>query len=159
LSVPAVNSSLQRARRALHEQSVFPETPTALPTPQLQSLLDRYVSLWEQADIPGLVALLREDAWFTMPPLPAWFQGRTAIATVLSTRIFPPGRHWRLLPTRANGSPAYGLYRREAGADSYQLFGLIILSIEGEHIGSLVAFLEPSRLSPFALPPTLASSL
>src|SRR5260370_9476102 len=74
------------------------------------------MTLWEQADIPGLVALLREDAWFTMPPIPTWFQGRADIATVLSTRIFIPGRQWRLLPTRANGSPAFGFYRREAGA-------------------------------------------
>ena len=109
LSVPAVNSALQRARRALHQRNVGSEAPLAEPHPHVHTLLDRYVALWEQADIPGLVALLREDAWFTMPPIPAWFQGRAAIATVLSTRIFTPGRHWRLLPTRANGSPAFGL--------------------------------------------------
>jgi RNA polymerase sigma-70 factor (ECF subfamily) len=155
LSVPAVNSALQRARRALKEHNVLPETPTALPTPQLQSLLDRYVTCWEQEDIPGLVALLREDAWFTMPPFPIWFQGRAAIATVLATRIFTLGRHWRLLPMRANGSPAFGLYRQEAGADVNQLFGLLVLDVEGEQIGSLVAFLELSSLSSFALPPIL----
>jgi RNA polymerase sigma-70 factor, ECF subfamily len=157
LSVPAVNSGLQRARRALQERNVLPEIPTALSTVQLQSLLDRYVTLWEQADIPGLVALLREDALFTMPPIPAWFQGRAAIATALSRSIFTPGRQRRLLPARANGSPAFGLYQREAGADAYQLIGLVVLGIEGEQIGSLVAFLEPSRLLPFALPPTLPS--
>src|SRR5258707_8825132 len=104
LSVPAVNSALQRARRALQERNVIPETPAALPTLQLQSLLNRYATFWEQANIPGFAALLREDAWFTMPPTPAWFQGRAAIATLLSKRIFTPGRHWHLLPTRANGS-------------------------------------------------------
>ena len=155
LSVPAVNSTLQRARRALHQRNVGSEAPLALPSPHVQDLLDRYVALWEQADIPGLVALLREDAWFTMPPFPAWFQGRAAIATVLSASIFTPGRHWRLLPTRANGSPAFGLYRREAGADVYQLSGLVVLGVEGEQIASLVAFLELSSLSSFALPPTL----
>jgi RNA polymerase sigma-70 factor, ECF subfamily len=157
LSVPAVNSGLQRARHALQERNVLLETPTALPTLQLQSLLDHYVTLWEQADIPGFVALLREDAWFTMPPLPVWFQGRAAIATVLQTRIFTPGRQRHLLPTRANGSPAFGLYQREPEADFYQLFGLVVLGIEGEQIGNLVAFLEPSSLSSFALPPTLPS--
>ena len=158
LSVPAVNSSLQRARRALQESSMLPETQTSLPTLQLQSLLDRYVMCWEQEDIPGFVALLREDAWFTMPPFPVWFQGRAAIATVLATSIFTLGRQRRLLPTRSNGSPAFGLYQQEAGADAYQFIGLIVLGIVGEQIGSLVAFLEPSRLSSFALPPTLASS-
>ena len=157
LSVPAVNSALQRARRALQERNVLPENQTALLPTQLQPLLERYVTFWEQADIPGLVALLREDAWFTMPPLPAWFQGRAAIATVLATRIFPPGRHWRLFPTRANGSPAFGLYRREAGEGDYHLFGLIVLGMVGEQIGSLVAFLDLSSLSPFALLPTLPS--
>lgn len=158
LSVPAVNSALQRARRTLQKSDVLLEMSDPLPDSQLQSLLDRYVALWEQADIPGFVALLREDAWFTMPPLPVWFQGRTAIATVLSTRIFTSGRQRRLLPTRANGSPAFGLYQREAGVDVYQLIGLIVLDVKGEQIGNLVAFLEPSRLSPFALPPTLPAS-
>ena len=142
----------------MQQLHVFQEAPFALASPQLQTLLDRYVALWEQADIPGLVALLREDAWFTMPPLPAWFQGRTAIATALAKSIFTQGRQRRLLPTRANGSPAFGLYQQEAGADAYQLIGLMVLVIEGEQIGSVVAFLEPSLISPFALPLTLVSA-
>ena len=159
LSVPAVNSALQRARRALHQRNVGSEAPLVEPRPHVQVLLDRYVALWEQADIPGLVALLREDAWFTMPPIPAWFRGRAAIATRLSTNIFTPGRQWRLLPTRANSSPAFGLYRREAEAGVYQLFGLMVLGVVGEQLASLVAFLELSSLSSFALPPTLPSTL
>ena len=155
LSVPAVNSALQRARRALHQRDVGSEVPAAEHRSHIHTLLERYMTLWEQADIPGFVALLREDAWFTMPPFPAWVQGRAAIATVLSTRVFTPGRHWRLLPTRANGSPAFGLYRQEAGADVSQLFGLIVLGVEGEQIASLIAFLELSSLSSFALPPIL----
>jgi RNA polymerase sigma-70 factor (ECF subfamily) len=155
LSVPAVNSGLQRARRALHQRNVGSEAPQAGPRPHVQDLLDRYMTLWEQADIPGFVALLREDAWFTMPPFPAWFQGRAAIATIFSTRIFTPNRQWRLLPTHANGSPAFGLYRQEAGADIPQIFGLVVLGVEGEQIASLVTFLDLSSLSPFALPPTL----
>lgn len=155
LSVPAVNSGLQRARRALREGNVLPEVQIPLPTIQLQTLLDRYVACWEQANIPGFVALLREDAWFTMPPRPVWYQGREAIAMVLATHIFTPGRGRRLLPTRANGSPAFGLYQREAGADVYQCRGLIVLGIAGEQVGNLVAFLEPSLLAPFSLPPTL----
>ncbi|GHO57513.1 RNA polymerase subunit sigma-70 [Ktedonobacter robiniae] len=155
LSVPAVNSALQRARRALRQRNVGSEAEMILPRPQLQELLDRYVTLWEQADIPGLVALLREDAWFTMPPLPAWVQGRAAIATLFQTSLFPPCRQWHLLPTRANGCPAFGLYRREAGADDSQLFGMVVLDVEGTQIVSMVAFLELSSLSFFALPPTL----
>jgi len=156
LSVPAVNSGLQRARRALQERQVLSEAPIALPSPQLQSLLDRYVALWEQADIPGLVGLMREDAWFTMPPIPAWYQGRAEIATLFQTSIFFIPRQWRLLPTRANASPAFGLYQREAEGSVYQLFGLMVLGVVDEQIASLVAFLDLSCLSFFALPSRLA---
>jgi RNA polymerase sigma-70 factor (ECF subfamily) len=155
LSVPAVNSALQRARRALHQRQADSTAPSALAGPRLRDLLDRYVAAWEQADIPGFVALLREDAWFTMPPIPIWFQGRAAIATTLAARIFTPGRQRRLLSRLANGSPAFGLYQQEPGAGEYRLLGLIVLGVVGEQIGSLVAFMDPSRLSAFALPPTL----
>ena len=156
LSVPAVNSALQRARHTMQQRHVGSEEKLALPRPQLQNLLDRYVALWEQADIPGLVELLREDAWFTMPPLPVWFQGPTSIAAWLATTIFIPGRSFRLLPTRANGSQAFALYRRQAEEENYQLFGLLVLDVEGERIASVVGFMEVSSLSRFALPSTIA---
>ena len=155
LSVPAVNSALQRARRTLHQRNLGSEAPMALPRSQLQDLLERYLTLWEQADIPGLVALLREDAWFTMPPIPAWFQGRAAIATLFQTPLFTATHLRHLLPTRANGSPAFGLYQWEAETGIYQLFGLVVLGVVGEQIAHIVAFLEPSSFSSFALPPTL----
>ncbi len=157
LSVPAVNSALQRARHTLHQRHKEngSETPVAQPRPQLQNLLDRYMTLWQQADVPGLVALLREDAWLAMPPLPAWVQGRMAIATLLSLRIFTPDKQWRLLPTRANGSLAFGLYRREVGEDSYQLSSLWVLGMEGEQIGNIVVFLDVASFTAFGLPSTI----
>lgn len=157
LSVPAVNSALQRARQTLHQRSKEngSETPVAQPRPQLQNLLDRYMTLWQQADVPGLVALLREDAWLTMPPLPAWVQGRTDIATLLRLRVFTPGKQWRLLPTCANGCPAFGLYRREGGEDGYQPSSLWILGVEGEQIGSIVVFLDVTSFTAFGLPSTI----
>ncbi len=110
LSVPAVNSGLsghdalcRSATSAHRDPDRSPNLPITIPA-------YRYVTLWEQADIPGLVVLLRENAWFTMPPISTWFQGRAAIATALRTSIFTPGRQRALLLTRANGSPAFGLY-------------------------------------------------
>lgn len=153
LSVPAVNSSLQRARRVLRQTPEVSEAAPALSGSQLQILLDRYMDLWEQADIPGLVALLREDAWFTMPPIPGWFQGRAAIAAFLRTTVFAAPQQWLLLPARANASPAFGMYRQESEETGYQLFGLLVLGMAGEQIASTVTFLELSNLSPFALPP------
>ena len=158
LSVPAVNSSLQRARQALQQIQQGKEVSAPSRGFDINALLNRYMALWEQADIPGFVALLREDAWFTMPPRPIWFQGRADIATMLQTSIFTPGRKRRLLPTRANGSPAFGLYQQEAGTDGYQFLGLIVLGIAGEQIGNLVAFLDPASLSAFALPPAFPGS-
>ncbi|HXZ05057.1 MAG TPA: hypothetical protein VEH81_09490 [Ktedonobacteraceae bacterium] len=130
-------------------------TPVAQPRPQLQNLLDRYMTLWRHADIPGLVALLREDAWLTMPPLPARVQGRTDIATQLSLRVFTLGRQWLVLPTRANSCPAFGLYRREVGEDGYQLSGLWVLEVEGEQIGSIVAFVDVASFTAFGLLSTI----
>ena len=113
------------------------------------------MTLWQQADVPGLVALLRENAWLTMPPLPAWVQGRTDIATLLRLRVFTPGKQWRLLPTCANGCPAFGLYRREVGEDGYQPSSLWVLGVEGEQIGSIVVFLDVTSFTAFGLPSTI----
>ena len=157
LSVPAVNSALQRARRSLHPFHTLSQTSTSLPPPQLQTLLDRYVALWEQADIPGLVALLREDAWFTMPPIPAWFEGREEIATLFQTSIFTRPRQWHLYPTHANASPAFGLYQRNVETDMYQLFGLLVLDVADEQIANTIVFLDLPGLTSFALPPMLIS--
>ena len=154
LSVPAVNSALQRARQMLHQRSQENgrETPVSQSRPQIQNLLDRYMTLWQQADVPGLAALLREDAWLTMPPIPAWVAGRTDIATLFELRVFLPGRQWQMLPTRANGSPAFGMYRREAGEDSYQLSSLWVLGVEDEQIGSIAVFLDVASFTAFGLP-------
>jgi RNA polymerase sigma-70 factor, ECF subfamily len=155
VSVPAVNSALQRARSALRQPHEGGESPTVRPRHQIQDLFERYLALWEQADIPGLAALMREDAWFSMPPMPTWFQGRKTIAAVLATRIFTPGRQMWLWPTQANGSPAFGLYQRAFGAEFYQFMGLFVIGVVDGQIGSLVAFLDHASLTAFAFPATL----
>ena len=130
----------------------------APPRQSIQELLDRYVTLWEQADIPGFVALLREDAWFTMPPLPVWFQGRAAIAMMFQTHL----HSWQATVPAANARQWVSGFRTlSAGGRGrgLRLFGLMVLSVEGEQIASLVAFLDVASLASFALPPTLPSSL
>ncbi len=157
LSVPAVNSALQRARQTLQQryQANGSETSVVQLRPQLQDLLARYMTLWQQEDVPGLVALLREDAWLTMPPLPAWVAGRTDIATLLQLRVFIPGRQWRLQPTHANGCPAFGVYRRDVGEDDYHLSNLWVLGVAGEQISNLVVFLDVTSFTAFGLPSTI----
>jgi len=155
LTVPAVNSALQRARRALRQRNIGIDDVNTRPDANIPALVDRYVALWEQADMHGFVALLREDAWFTMPPIPAWFRGRAAIARVFQTPLFTGAGPRRLLPTRANGSPAFGLYELDAGTGAYELFGLAVLGVMNEEIAFIVAFLDPESFSSFALPPSL----
>ena len=86
-----------------------------------QWLLDHFVRAWETADVDGLVALLKADATLAMPPSPSWYQGREAIRAFVAATVFAeegmfggkaPGR-WRLVPTRANASPAFALYQRD----------------------------------------------
>lgn len=157
LSTPAVNSSLQRARRTLRQLHALPENPFDLESQELQTLLERYVTLWEQADIPGLVALLQEDAWFTMPPFPAWFEGRANVAAFYYSTVFArkSAGAWRLLATRANGRPAFAMYIRREGEDKHRLYGLLALDVVDRQIASTIAFLDLSILAPFALPSTL----
>jgi RNA polymerase sigma-70 factor (ECF subfamily) len=154
LSVPAVNSALQRARQSLQRSSPAKSIePPRLPS---EPLLDRYMTLWQQADVSGLTALLREDAWLNMPPLSAWVSGRTNIEKLLRLRIFTPDKQWILRPTRANGSPAFALYRREKGEDSYHLSSLWVLAVTGEQIGNIVVFLDAASFTAFGLPSTMS---
>jgi RNA polymerase sigma-70 factor (ECF subfamily) len=155
LSVPAINSALQRARRALRERNIDIEGTGTGSGPDVPALLDRYVVLWERADMTGFVALLREDAWFTMPPIPVWVRGRAAIARLFQTPLFTRAGPRRMLPTRANGGPAFGLYEWKANIGAYELFGLAVLGAVGDEIAYIVAFLDLESFSFFALPPTL----
>ena len=113
LSVPAVNSALQRARTTLatHYRS---ERGTLQADPGgLKALLERYVRAWETADVSGLVALLREDAIVSMPPA-VFLTGRTMIRTFLAETVLVGGRRIRLLPIGANRMPAFAIYSGDA---------------------------------------------
>jgi RNA polymerase sigma-70 factor (ECF subfamily) len=158
MSVPAVNSALQRARWSLARHAPSEETPPAQLEARLRPLLDHYLRAWEQADVPALVALLKEDAWFTMPPVPAWFQGRDAIEAFFRAAIFHPPTpgEWRLRQVWTNASPAFALYRLNGTTGRHHFFGLLVLTWEGERIASSVGFMDATSLAPFALPDALA---
>ena len=107
LSVPAVNSALQRARATVSRRYGQPgrSGPRVAPTqPQPGGLLERYVRAWESADVAGLVALLREDALLTMPPRPS-VVGARAIGEFLAASMLSAARPIRLVPARANRQP------------------------------------------------------
>lgn len=157
LTVSAVNSALHRARTTLsqhyHARGLEAVKATILDV-KIRALLDRYVRAWETADIDELVSLLKEDATFLMPPLPSWYAGRSSIRTSFSSTILAGdarGR-WRLLPTRANGQPAFMVYQREDSNGAYKAFALEVLTIDAEEIAEIASFLNPALFPYFGLP-------
>ena len=143
-SVPSVNSALQRARVSMKASRSGPRSPGAAgaQSERTASLLSRYVEAWEAPDATRLVALLREDVVFTMPPLPLWYRGREAIRRFLEEHLFsgesPP--RFRLVATRANGGPAFAAYQRDQ-AGVFRPGALHVLSIERGEIAAIHDFL------------------
>ncbi|MCE7984561.1 MAG: sigma-70 family RNA polymerase sigma factor [Caldilinea sp. CFX5] len=165
LSVSAVKSLLFRARQTLTQQTdafaALAETRLAQSDAVTQTLLQRYTTAWEEADIAGLVALLKEDATFSMPPIPAWYQGRQTIAGLVAKTVFrgPAQGRWRLEPTRANGQPAFGLYRigdqQPDGTVIYQAYGIQVVTVTGPLIADITTFRVSTLFAKFGLPSQL----
>jgi RNA polymerase sigma-70 factor (TIGR02960 family) len=158
-SEAAVKAALQRARAALDRRR-----PTAHhPGPPLpgsareRALARRFADAFEADDIDGLVGLLTDDAWLTMPPAPHQYQGAAAIASFLRTSAtWRGGRRFRLVPTRANTQPAFGCYLDDARAPVARAAGLIVLTLDGERISAVTRFLDNDVLHRFGLPQALA---
>ena len=158
-SVAAVNSALHRARASMKGYR-GDQRPADASTgsEQTAALLSRYVDAWHAADAAGLVALLREDALITMPPLPLWYQSRAAIRWFFETQLFAgeAATRFRLVATAANGSPAFATYQRdETGV--YRLGALQVLTLEGSQIAEIHDFLAVGdrQFAGFELPPAL----
>ena len=149
----AVNSALQRARKAVHERvpvkSQRAELDEIGPNGQ-RELVDAFMSAWERSDVAALVALLAEDARFTMPPLPAWFRGRQDIGRFFAEQMF--ARRWRLVPLRSNGQPAFAGYRGDPEGHRFQLIGINVLSVSAGRVSWIASFLDPDVLRHFGLP-------
>jgi RNA polymerase sigma-70 factor (ECF subfamily) len=147
-SVPAVNSALQRARATL--AAVDAEArPQALDGDQSE-LLARYVDAFERYDVDTLVNLLHDDAVQSMPPYAMWIRG----ADNIGRWFLGPGigcRGSRLLPTTANGCPAFGQYRVDPEG-GYKPWALQVLEISGDRIAGFHAFLDTDLFAAFGLP-------
>jgi RNA polymerase sigma-70 factor, ECF subfamily len=156
ITISAVSSALHRARVTMNKHYHAHGRDTLATTSvdgDLRLLLERYVQVWEAADIDGLVNLLREDATLSMPPLPTWYGGREAIITAAQTMIFAGearGR-WLMRSMRANRQPACAVYQRdEAGV--YHAFGISVLTIKQDHVADIITFIDPALFSHFNLP-------
>jgi RNA polymerase sigma-70 factor (ECF subfamily) len=151
--VAGVNSLLQRARETLRRRPVEP-APGALGEGQ-RRMLERYAACFERYDVQGLVALLAEDVRMNMPPFDLWLQGRESVAGWLLGRGIGC-RGSRLVPTAANGAPAFGQYRIGEDAGTWTPWSLTVLELRGDEIGTWTAFLDVGTLFPrFGLPPKL----
>ena len=152
----AVNSTLRRARAQLQERALT-QDDVAEPRPEeLRALLDRYVAAFERSDVDALTQLLRADIELEMPPIPTWFTGRAAVTGFFATNVLGAPGTWRMVQTRANGQPAVAAYQRTADG-RYRGHGLQVLTVLGDHVSHIIAFLQPDLLSTFGLPAVLGS--
>jgi RNA polymerase sigma-70 factor (ECF subfamily) len=160
-SVSAVKSALHRARTTLSKHYHLDERDRAVrlrADAATQALVERYLHAWETEDVDGLVALMKEDASFTMPPSPTWYGGREAIRALIAAGAFSPAAQIRerFCPTSANGGPAFVVYRAAGPHASLQAFGIQVLSFEANASGLVIAdvttWLDPSLFPYFGFP-------
>jgi RNA polymerase sigma-70 factor (TIGR02960 family) len=155
----SVKGALQRARATLGER-LPAGTRERAPAPQSlreRELAGLFASAVERGDTEGLVSLLTDDAWITMPPEPYEYQGGEAIGRFLDDRAARRGATLRLVPTRANGQPAFGCYVPDPHAPILRAYGLMVLTLSGERISAITFFSERSLFARFGLPRTLAT--
>ena len=156
VSEASVNSSLQRARSSLEQERREGRLATGRRVPSNAaepSLLRRFVTAWEAVDIEGLVALLKEDAVLTMPPFPMRFVGREAIGEFFA-RVPAGGALDRihLVSMHANRQPAVAAYMLDPKEGTHRAYGLMVLALDGEAIGEITGFSDPSLFPSFGLP-------
>ncbi len=148
-TVASVNSARQRARKTVDEK--LPEqsqqaTLRALDDQQLREIVDSYMKAMESGDVEAVMALLAEDADWSMPPLPAWFTGADALRNFMHNGPLSGEWRWRHRPTQANGQPAVGSYAWYEPDQAYRLFALDVFTLEGTRIKSITSFINRSTL-------------
>jgi len=157
-TLDAANNLLKRARATITGH-LPPGGRDHAPLPgsaREQQITARFADAFERSDVAAIVALLTDDAWLTMPPLPLEYQGRDMIGHFLHAVSFRHGtRPSRLVPTRANGQPAFGRYLRDPHAPVGHAHGLIVLTLAGDRISTITGFNDNSVLARFGLPRTL----
>jgi RNA polymerase sigma-70 factor (TIGR02960 family) len=156
-SEASVKGALQRARATL-DARLSPGGLERAPLPRSageRELVGRFAAAVERGDTEDVVSLLTDDAWLTMPPEPYEYQGGQAIARFLRDRAVRRGAHLQLVPTRANGQPAFGCYLPDAQAPIARAYGLMVLTLTDDRISAITWFGERSLLPHFGLPRTL----
>jgi RNA polymerase sigma-70 factor (TIGR02960 family) len=156
-TVESVNSALKRARASLQRRQVATderEPPPAPDSTSEQALVAEFVRAYESGDVDALVALLTDDIHLSMPPIPLEYQGRDVVGRLFAS-IFRSGRRVDLVPTRANGQPAFGAYLRASTGIRHGT-GLFVLTLTGDRICAFTRF-DNGVLPWFGLPRSLPS--
>jgi RNA polymerase sigma-70 factor (TIGR02960 family) len=153
----SVNSLLRRARAAFESRLPAAGRERApLPNSKLErDVVGSFADAVEAGDVDAMVALLTDDAWVTMPPEPWEYQGINAIRVFLRDREVRRGAPLRLVPTRANGQPAFGCYLPDAQSEIARAFALFVLTLDGDRISAITWFGDTSVFPHFGLPRTL----
>jgi RNA polymerase sigma-70 factor (TIGR02960 family) len=147
----AIYGAVKRARGTLARQLSKAEPPPLPSSRREKKVLDRLVRAWEECDTKALVALLTDDAWLRMPPNPLEYQGKETVKRWFTTIAFDEGRRFRLVPTRANGQPAFGVYLFSPISRVAHPFGLIVVTLAGDRVSAITAF-ESGVMARFGLP-------
>jgi len=156
-TVESVNSALKRARASLQRRqpSTAEREPAPAPnTPSERAIVAEFVRAYESGDVDALVALVTDDIYISMPPMPLEYEGSDVVARFYAS-IFRSGRRFDLVPTRANGQPAFGAYLRAPTGIRHGT-GLLVLTLTGDRICAVTRF-ENSVLPWFGLPRSLPS--
>jgi RNA polymerase sigma-70 factor (ECF subfamily) len=157
----SVDSALQRAHKTVDQR--LPDqsqqaTLRSLTDGALRQVAQRYITAWERNDVDAVVAMLAEDAKLAMPPLPAWYRGREQVGIFLGGGPMSGATRWRLIPARANGQLAFGLYAWNDGTQTFIPRAVDVLTLRGAQILEITAFLTPDAFRGFSLPASLPES-
>jgi RNA polymerase sigma-70 factor (TIGR02960 family) len=150
----SITSALKRARTALRANLDNRGDPWAEPaagSPEEQRTVERFVEAFVAHDVPAIVALLTEDAWVKMPPMPFEYQGRAAAARFFTAMSAPGGRPMRVVHTRANGQPAFAAYVADPTAEVWRSVGIVVLALAGDLVSQVIRF-DAAVLGSFGLP-------
>jgi RNA polymerase sigma-70 factor (ECF subfamily) len=153
MSVPAVNSAIQRARATLEMRQLQEDAVAAGADDP--DLVQHYVDAFERYDMDALTRLLHQDVVMSMPPYAFWLRGTEAVRSWLVGRG-NGCRGSRLVPIAANGAPSFGQFRSSGPGKGFHAWGLVVLEIDAARVTGINTFLDTARLFPrFGLPLTL----
>jgi RNA polymerase sigma-70 factor (ECF subfamily) len=156
MTTASVNSALQRARAQLQEAAPDADQVTEPEESDRREMLDRFVAAFEAKDTTAMLSIFTKDAVWEMPPFTGWYQGPDDIARLVHT--WCPGAPYdmRLVPTRANGQYAFGLYMRDG--DVFKPFNLPVLTLTPDGVSHVSCFFDLRLFETFGLPASLPAA-